>query len=101
MTALTEPEEQYWPATVVERDKFGKDNAFFWFRAIRADNLMRAARIRTAGGYVFVDTIYENIRSYYIDKPSMSSLVDSKSPYFGVIKAIADVDKIVLPAQIL
>ena len=59
--------------------------------------LLEAQKLSEAGKTVFVDTYYDKLLYYYIDKYCMRWLLSPSDRYFSVMKQIAEIDKDVLP----
>jgi hypothetical protein len=68
-----------------------------WFRSIRVPMLLEAQRLNEEGEIVFIDTYYDKLLYYYIDKYCMLWLISPSDRYFSVMKQIAEIDKDVLP----
>lgn len=68
-----------------------------WFRSIRIPMLIEAERLSEEGETVLIDTYYDKLLYYYIDKHCMRWLLSPSDRYFSVMKEIAKIDKEVLP----
>jgi len=95
--AYLEPEEQYWPIAVTERERFGCFTAITWFRSMRVPLLWSADAARRQGKIAIVDSYYDKLFVDYIDHPPMRWLLPQDDPYFDVAKQLATVDQDRLP----
>ncbi|CAI2167663.1 18435_t:CDS:1 [Funneliformis geosporum] len=59
--------------------------------------LLEAQKLSEKGETVFIDTYYDKLLYYYIDKYCMRWLISPSDRYFLVMKQIAEIDKDVLP----
>jgi hypothetical protein len=59
--------------------------------------LIEAERLSEEGEIVLIDTYYDKLLHYYIDKYCMRWLLSPSDRYFPVMKQIAEIDKDVLP----
>ena len=59
--------------------------------------LIEAERLSDEGEIVLIDTYYDKLLHYYIDKYCMRWLLSPSDRYFPVMKQIAEIDKDVLP----
>jgi len=92
-----EPEESEWPDAVNRREQVGCVTAITWFRSVRVPMLIKADELRKSGRIVFVDSYYDKLVSLYLGKNGMEWLVPTTDHYFGVIKALSDLDYVHLP----
>lgn len=94
---LFEPEENTWPAAVMERDLCGYINCLMWFRSIRVPMLFQAQRIQQNGQGVIMDSYYDKALKDYIGTPEMEWLLSPQDPYFESAKKMAELDWEKLP----
>jgi len=59
--------------------------------------LIEAEKLSEEGKIVLIDTYYDKLLHYYIDKHCMCWLLAPSDRYFPVMKQIAEIDKDVLP----
>ncbi|CAH1756648.1 11271_t:CDS:2 [Entrophospora sp. SA101] len=59
--------------------------------------LLEAQKLSEEGETVFIDTYYDKLLYYYIDKYCMRWLISPSDRYFPAMKQIAEIDKDVLP----
>ena len=59
--------------------------------------LLEAQKLSEEGKTVFIDTYYDKLLYYYLDKYCMRWLISPSDRYFSVMKQIAEIDKDVLP----
>ncbi len=92
-----EPEEKDWPAAVTNRDVCGRFTAITWFRSQRVPQLFTAKLLRDAGENVLVDSYYDKLIVYYIDRPEMEWLISKHDPYYDLTVKMAKADIEYLP----
>ncbi|OPZ21563.1 MAG: hypothetical protein BWZ03_00785 [bacterium ADurb.BinA186] len=92
-----EPEEKEWPELVKRSNFYGEFAAMTSLRNLRVKNLYDAKRARDEGDTAIVDSYYDKITSYYIDKPGMEWLISPKDPYFEAAQILTNVDTQHLP----
>lgn len=92
-----EPEEKEWPDFVQKKQFYGEFGSLMAIRSIRVHNLWNAWELRQNGNLVFVDTYYDKIHTYYIEKPGMEWLINPKDPYFHIAKQVFNADHLILP----
>jgi hypothetical protein len=59
--------------------------------------LFEAQKLSEEGEIVFIDTYYDKLLYYYIDKYCMRWLISPSDLYFEPMKKIAEIDNKVLP----
>ena len=98
LPVFTEPEESLWPEAVKNYKDYpsGGYNLLQWFRSQRVPQWYRADSLR-GSTTVLVDTCYDLLLYYYMDRVSMSWLVDKSCPYYWLLKGIAYQDQRTLP----
>jgi thymidylate kinase len=94
---FAEPEEEKWADAAKDWKTYGSFSMLMWFRSIRVPMLLEAQRLNEEGEIVFIDTYYDKLLYYYIDKYCMRWLISPSDRYFSVMKQIAEIDKDVLP----
>ena len=94
---FAEPEEEKWADAAKDWKTYGSFSMLMWFRSIRVPMLVEAQRLSEEGEIVFIDTYYDKLLHYYIDKYCMRWLISPSDRYFSVMKQIAEIDKDVLP----
>jgi len=94
---FAEPEEEKWADAAKDWKTYGSFSMLMWFRSIRVPMLLEAQRLNEEGEIVFIDTYYDKLLHYYIDKYCMRWLISPSDRYFSVMKQIAEIDKDVLP----
>lgn len=94
---FVEPEEEKWADAAKDWKTYGSFSMLMWFRSIRAPMLIEAERLSEEGEIVLIDTYYDKLLHYYIDKHCMRWLLSPSDRYFPVMKQIAEIDKDVLP----
>lgn len=94
---FVEPEEEKWAAAAKDWKTYGSFSMLMWFRSIRAPMLIEAEKLSEEGKIVLIDTYYDKLLHYYIDKHCMRWLLSPSDRYFPVMKQIAEIDKDVLP----
>ena len=94
---FAEPEEEKWADAAKDWKTYGSFSMLMWFRSIRVPMLVEAQRLSEEGEVVFIDTYYDKLLHYYIDKYCMRWLISPSDRYFSVMKQIAEIDKDVLP----
>jgi hypothetical protein len=92
-----EPEEDAWPETVTERDRFGFFNCIHAFRGLRIPGLYRADQIAKAGGTAFVDSYYDKLCVHWLGRPDTEWLIKPDDPYFPNFLQTAWLDYKYLP----
>lgn len=92
-----EPEEREWPAFIRTKQPYGDFASFNYFRSIRVNNLWQAWSLRNEGKLTLVDSYYEKITSFYIDKPGMEWLISPQDPFYDITKKITQLDSDLLP----
>lgn len=92
-----EPEEKEWPELVKRSNFYGEFAAMTSLRNLRVKNLYDAKHSRDEGYVAIVDSYYDKITSYYIDKPGMEWLISPKDPYFEAARIVTDTDTKYLP----
>ena len=95
--SFVEPEEEKWADAAKDWKTYGSFSMLTWFRAIRVPMLFEAQKISEEGENVLIDTYYDKLLYYYIDKYCMRWLMSPSDRYFPVMKQIAEIDKDVLP----
>ena len=94
---FTEPEEEKWADAAKDWKTYGSFPMLMWFRSIRVPMLIEAKKLSEEGWNVLIDTYYDKLLHYYIDKYCMRWLLSPSDRYFPVMKQIAEIDKDVLP----
>lgn len=94
---FVEPEEEKWADAAKDWKTYGSFSMLMWFRSIRIPMLIEAERLSEEGETVLIDTYYDKLLYYYIDKHCMRWLLSPSDRYFSVMKEIAKIDKEVLP----
>jgi thymidylate kinase len=94
---FAEPEEEKWADAAKDWKTYGSFSMLMWFRSIRVPMLVESQKISEEGELVFIDTYYDKLLYYYIDKYCMRWLISPSDRYFAVMKQIAEIDKDVLP----
>ena len=94
---FAEPEEEKWADAAKDWKTYGSFSMLMWFRSIRVPMLIEAERLSEEGEIVLIDTYYDKLLHYYIDKHCMRWLLSPSDRYFPVMKEIATIDKDVLP----
>ena len=94
---FVEPEEEKWAAGAKDWKTYGSFSMLTWFRAIRVPMLFEAQRLSEEGKTVLIDTYYDKLLNYYIDKYCMRWLISPSDRFFPVMKQIAEIDKDILP----
>lgn len=94
---FVEPEEEKWADAAKDWKTYGSFSMLMWFRSIRIPMLIEAERLSEEGETVLIDTYYDKLLYYYIDKHCMRWLLSPSDRYFSVMKKIAKIDKEVLP----
>jgi len=89
--AFLEPEADEWPSC---HDDF---SSLVTIRSIRTALLWKAWETKTRGNIAFVDTYYDKLHYYYLDKSGMEWLIHPKDAYFPIAKQLADLDHKTLP----
>jgi len=92
-----EPEEEKWADAAKDWETFGGFTMLMWFRSIRIPMLIEAQRLSENGEKVLIDTYFDKLLHYYIDKNCMSWLLSPSDRYLPAMKQIAEIDKDVLP----
>jgi len=64
---------------------------------MRVPMLIEAEKLNEEGKTVLIDTYYDKLLHYYIDKHCMRWLLSPSDRYFPVMKQIAEIDKDILP----
>jgi hypothetical protein len=59
--------------------------------------LIEAQKLSEEGETILIDTYYDKLLHYYIDKFCMRWLLSPSDRYFSVMKEIAAIDKDILP----
>jgi adenylate kinase family enzyme len=94
---FVEPEENKWADAAKDWKTYGSFAMLMWFRSIRTPMLIKAEELSENGEHVLIDTYYDKLLHYYIDKHCMRWLLSPSDRYFPVMKEIAAIDKDVLP----
>ena len=94
---FAEPEEEKWADAAKDWKTYGSFPMLMWFRSIRVPMLLEAERLSEEGETILIDTYYDKLLYYYIDKYCMRWLLSPSDRYFPVMKEIAAIDKDVLP----
>jgi len=94
---FAEPEEEKWADAAKDWKTYGSFSMLMWFRSIRVPMLIEAERLSEEGEIVLIDTYYDKLLHYYIDKHCMRCLLSPSDRYFPVMKEIATIDKDILP----
>ena len=94
---FAEPEEEKWADAAKDWKTYGSFSMLMWFRSIRVPMLIEAERLSEEGEIVLIDTYYDKLLHYYIDKHCMRWLLSPSDRYFPVMKEIATIDKDILP----
>lgn len=92
-----EPEEELWPAAVMEREECGYFTGLMWFRSTRVPLLYKAKQLQEAGQGVIVDSYYDKAVYHYLGKPGMEWLLSPNDPYFPMAQTISKLDWDSLP----
>ncbi len=92
-----EPEEKDWPELITRSEIYGEFSAMSALRNIRVKNLYDALKLRNEGHIVIIDSYYDHITSYYLEKPGMEWLISPRDPYFEAAKLMVDTDAKFLP----
>jgi adenylate kinase family enzyme len=94
---FVEPEENKWADAAKDWKTYGSFAMLMWFRSIRVPMLIQAEELSENGETVLIDTYYDKLLHYYIDKHCMRWLLSPSDRYFPVMKQIAEIDKDILP----
>lgn len=94
---FSEPEEKDWPVAVQNSQDVGMFTTLMWFRSVRVPMLIQAEKLAQLGEGVIVDSYYDKLMYYYLDKPGMEWLINKHDPYFQVLKEVACIDSRELP----
>ena len=94
---FVEPEEEKWADAAKDWKTYGNFSMLMWFRSIRVPMLLEAQKLSEGGEVVFIDTYYDKLLYYYLDKYCMRWLISPSDLYFEPMKRIAEIDKDVLP----
>lgn len=94
---LCEPEEAQWPLAVHHQSVSGAFTSLTWFRSMRVPNLYVADALRRSGEIVLIDSYYDKVMAFYLDKPNMDWLISPADPYYGLLRQMAHIDNDVLP----
>jgi thymidylate kinase len=94
---FVEPEEEKWADAARDWKTYGSFSMLMWFRSIRVPMLVEAKKLSEEKKTVLIDTYYDKLLHYYIDKYCMRWLLSPSDRYFSVMKQIAEIDKDVLP----
>jgi len=94
---FAEPEEEKWADAAKDWKTYGSFSMLMWFRSIRVPMLIEAERLSEEGETVLIDTYYDKLLHYYIDKHCMRWLLSPSDRYFPIMKEIAAIDKDILP----
>ena len=94
---FAELEEEKWADAAKDWKTYGSFSMLMWFRSIRVPMLLEAQKLSEEGEVVFIDTYYDKLLYYYIDKYCMRWLISPSDRYFPAMKQIAEIDKDVLP----
>jgi adenylate kinase family enzyme len=94
---FVEPEENKWADAAKDWKTYGSFAMLMWFRSIRTPMLIKAEELSENGENVLIDTYYDKLLHYYINKHCMRWLLSPSDRYFPVMKEIAAIDKDVLP----
>lgn len=94
---FVEPEEKKWSDAAKDWKTYGSFSMLMWFRSIRTPMLIKADELSENGETVLIDTYYDKLLHYYIDKHCMRWLLSPSDRYFPVMKEIAAIDKDILP----
>jgi len=94
---FVEPEEKKWAEAAKDWKTYGSFPMLMWFRSIRVPMLIKAEELSENGEIVLIDTYYDKLLHYYIDKHCMRWLLSPSDRYFPIMKEIATIDKDVLP----
>lgn len=94
---FVEPEEKKWADAAKDWKTYGSFAMLMWFRSIRVPMLIKADELSENGETVLIDTYYDKLLHYYIDKHCMRWLLSPSDRYFPVMKEIAAIDKDILP----
>lgn len=92
-----EPEEKDWPNEVRKSYLYGEFSALSSLRNLRIQNLYDADNYRKQGLVTIVDSYYDKITHYYLEKPGMEWLISPKDPYFPVAQMLMKIDEETLP----
>lgn len=92
-----EPEEHEWPAFIRVKQPYGEFSSFIVARAIRVNALWSALDEKNKGNLVFMDSYYDKITGYYLDKPGMEWLISPSDPYFNCAMEVCQLDINLLP----
>ena len=94
---FAEPEEEKWADAAKDWKTYGSFSMLMWFRSMRVPMLFEAQKLSEEGEIVFIDTYYDKLLYYYIDKYCMRWLISPSDLYFEPMKKIAEIDNKVLP----
>jgi adenylate kinase family enzyme len=94
---FAEPEEEKWADAAKDWKTYGSFSMLMWFRSIRVPMLIEAQKLSEEGETILIDTYYDKLLHYYIDKFCMRWLLSPSDRYFSVMKEIAAIDKDILP----
>jgi len=92
-----EPEEHEWPDFIRVKQPYGEFSSFIVARAIRVNALWLAWQEKMQGNLVFMDSYYDKITGYYLDKPGMEWLISPNDPYFDCAWQVTQLDIELLP----
>jgi energy-coupling factor transporter ATP-binding protein EcfA2 len=96
-TVYREPEEEFWPEAVKNREQYGCIGALTWFRSMRVPNLFKADKDRNEGKIALVDSYYDKLVHLYFDHPGFRWLMPGNDPYRAVYKGLIAKDYDTLP----
>ncbi|MCE8168330.1 MAG: deoxynucleoside kinase [Candidatus Moeniiplasma glomeromycotorum] len=94
---FTEPEEEKWADAAKDWKNYGSFSMLMWFRSIRVPMLLEAKKLSEEGEVVLIDTYYDKLLHYYLDKYCLRWLISPSDLYFEPMKKIAEIDNKVLP----
>ncbi len=72
---FVEPEEEKWADAAKDWKTYGSFSMLMWFRSIRTPMLIEAERLSEKGETILIDTYYDKLLHYYIDKHCMRWLL--------------------------
>ena len=94
---FTEPEEEKWADAAKDWKTYGSFSMLMWFRSIRVPMLLEAQKLSENDKIVLIDTYYDKLLYYYLNKYCMRWLISPSDLYFEPLKKIAEIDKNTLP----
>lgn len=92
-----EPEQHEWPSFIRVKQPYGEFSHFIVARSIRVHALWTAWDEKIKGNVVIMDSYYDKITGYYLDKPGMEWLMHPEDPYFECAMEVCQLDNQFLP----